>query len=76
MNWAGQIKALVKTFGYHDVIFSLEQSLLYQAYMNTGKKILSGSTNFSQISQNTAKDILNQDAFEKFTDLLMEIQTV
>ncbi|MCX6797249.1 MAG: hypothetical protein NTX98_02105, partial [Candidatus Doudnabacteria bacterium] len=59
----------------HNVIFSLEKSPLFKAYINTGIKVLGSQTGFGQGYGGQTSDILKQEDFEKFTDLLMGLQT-
>lgn len=70
------IKDFIRNFGYHEVLFSLEQSPLFKSYINTGATILSGKAQFSLTDNALAgPGLLKQEDFEKIADLLMEIQT-
>lgn len=68
---------LIQRFGYHETIFSLERSPLYEAYIHTGLKILKDSSTFETLAATkTEMDVvyLSRDDFEGFTDLLRKIQ--
>lgn len=71
------LTTLIEHFGYHETIFSLEHSPLYEAYINTGLKILKDSGSFETlVANNTEIDsvYLSREDFEGFTDLLRKIQ--
>ncbi len=70
-----KIKKLVKMFGYHNVVFNLEKSPLFKAYINTGMQLLNERAD--KVGQAVIKDnFLNKREFEKFVDLLRQIQAV
>ncbi|MBI5530272.1 MAG: hypothetical protein HY918_02105 [Candidatus Doudnabacteria bacterium] len=69
---AKKIKKLYSSHDFHDVIFSLENSELYKNYLKTGTEILTKQTDFENL--NPASGFLDRSQFEKFTDLLREIQ--
>jgi hypothetical protein len=71
---AKKIKPLIRLNGYHNVIFSLEKSPLFKAYIDTGIKVLSQQTGFGKASGGLSTITMKQEDFEKFTDLLMELQ--
>lgn len=66
------IKALIKQYGFHDTRVYLEQSPLYQTYLETGAKVLAGQADFIQ----DWEGLMNQADFEKFADLLIQMHTV
>ncbi len=70
-----KLKNLVLQYDYHQVVFNLEKSPLYKAYLNTGTQILSQKTDFSQLVHKDPQSNLSQETFERFADLLMGIQT-
>ena len=61
------LQTLVNRFGYFKVLLNLEQSQLYQIYIDSGKKMLAetGSDN---------KDLMTKEEFESFSDMLHGIQ--
>jgi len=70
-----KIRALISSFNYHQVMSNLEKSLLYKAYINTGMQILNQKSDFMQLASKSPKEFLNREDFERFADLLIEIQT-
>lgn len=68
------IKQLVKNFGFYEVIFNLEKSPLFQAYLETGLNILNGKANFESAGQPADKKFLSRAQFEQFVDFLRKIQ--
>lgn len=71
-----KIKGLISAKGYFDVIFSLQKSPLYAAYVLTGTEILKNQKSFEDIEQNRdlEKNSMVQNEFEGFTDLLRNLQ--
>lgn len=69
-----KVKPLVKLYGYHSVIFSLEKSPLFKAYINTGIKNLGNNIGLKQETKSQSVNVFGQEDFEKFTDLLMQLQ--
>jgi hypothetical protein len=67
------IKRLAKNFGYYEVIFHLEKSPMYKAYISTGSKLLETSKSLDE-SGSKAHTGLDKQKFEKVADLLREIQ--
>ncbi len=73
-NFVIVIRQLVEKFGYYDVIFSLEKSPLYEAYIKTGTELMNRQQTFETFDSNQSVDkFLNREDFEKFTDLLRQI---
>ncbi|MFA5991568.1 MAG: hypothetical protein WC794_04985 [Candidatus Doudnabacteria bacterium] len=69
------IRHLIEKFGYYDVIFSLEKSPLYLCYLKTGVELMTKQQTFETFDTGQTIDaFLNRDEFEKFTDLLRQIQ--
>ncbi len=69
------IRHLIEKFGYYDVIFSLEKSPLYLSYLKTGVELMTKQQTFETAEPGQTMDaFLNRDEFEKFTDLLRQIQ--
>jgi hypothetical protein len=72
---SGKIKGLLNRYNYHEVMFNLEQSQAYQAYINTGLELLKKQISFDQASQQgTQPGMMDRDQFEKFVDLIRKIQ--
>lgn len=76
-----KLKVLIQKHGYYNVLFNLEKSPLYAAYLNTGMQILSNRSDFEKIQslENSGhlaeRNFLSQSEFENFADLLRRIQT-
>ena len=71
-----KIKDLVYKLGYHDVLFNLEKSNLYQSYIRTGIEILNKQSDFEQLADSDqATKFLTRHQFEEVADLLRMIQT-
>lgn len=64
------IKDYIRSYGYHDAIFKLEKSPLYQAYIQTGLAALSGKK-----PQDKNIVLLTREEFEQVADLLGKIRT-
>lgn len=62
---------LMKIFGYHNFIFSLEKSPLFQSYIHTGIEAFK-KDGFVSSSKNI--EILNREDFENFIDVLRRIK--
>lgn len=74
-DYSRLIKAIIRKTNYHDAISRLEQSPLYQAYINTGLKMLSDRVDSNSDSLLGDPDkLLTKNQFEKFVDLLRQIQ--
>ncbi len=67
-----QLGRLIKQYGFHDVRNYLEQSPLYQVYVDTGAKVLAGQADFVQ----EWEGLMSQEDFETFADLLIQMHTV
>jgi hypothetical protein len=67
-----QIRKFIKTSGYHEVLFNLEKSSLYKAYIETGASVLNDKGDFDGAGQ--TKLPLTRPQFEKFADILRQIQ--
>lgn len=63
------IKQLIRQYGYYETRSYLEQSPLYQAYVDTGAKVLGGQADFVQ----EWEGLMNQPDFEMFADLLIQM---
>lgn len=63
------VKQLIKQYGYYETRSSLEQSPLYQAYVDTGAKVLGGQADFVQ----EWEGLMSQPDFEMFADLLIQM---
>ncbi|GEM_PF-4148724 len=71
------LRVIVRSIGYFDVLFALEQSPLYKTYLYMGNKILEENLAYSQLEimmQTDGKNYLTKPEFEKFTDILRKIQ--
>ena len=79
-QFVSKTKALMNDFGYHSVMFNLEKSPLYQAYLETGTQLLKDNSAFEKLTDQSSlghlgeKRYLTREEFEDFADLLMEIQ--
>lgn len=72
-NLAPTLKQMVASSNYFEVLFYLEKSSLYQAYLQTGREALSGNaTTFNAAAG--GKNLLTKAEFEAFSDLLKSIQ--
>lgn len=69
-----KIRILISKSGYHTVLFNLEQSSVFKAYLKTGFEILNNQATFEQMQLKTGSDYLNRRSFEAFADLLRQIQ--
>ncbi len=66
-----KMRNLMGRLGYHEVLFSLEKSALYKAYMNTGIQKLKEDAG----ADAPAGSRLDQKDFERFADLLIVLQS-
>jgi len=66
------LRQFIKQYGYYDTRSFLEQSPLYQTYVDTGVKVLGGQADFVQ----EWEGLMSQEDFEKFADLLIQMHTV
>lgn len=69
-----KIKLIVQKSGYHTALFSIEKSPLYKAYIQTGSEILDNKASFDSQDKESSENYLNRQIFEKFADLLRQIQ--
>ncbi|HVY67967.1 MAG TPA: hypothetical protein VHA30_03695 [Patescibacteria group bacterium] len=70
------LRGLIKQFGYHDVMFSLEKSPLYKAYVDTGLTILKNQTDFAELAKQAPgfRDMyLMREDFESLADVLRQL---
>jgi hypothetical protein len=70
---AETLKQMVARSNYFEVLFYLEKSPLYQAYLETGREALSDSSSAFP-SGKEGKNFLTKGEFEAFSDLLKSIQ--
>lgn len=71
------IKNLINKYGYHEVIFNIEKSPVYQNYINTGLELLTKQVDFENFkidSNQNSNSYLSRRQFENVTDLLRQIQ--
>ena len=74
-GFVNKIRQLISKFGYFQVVFNIEESPAYKAYIATGLKLLTDGNNFSQLEQaGEIEKFLDKDSFEKFADILAKIQ--
>lgn len=73
-DMAEKVKKLRHKYGYHDVVFNLEQSPAFKAYLDTGTQLLSKQTSFGELLTEKGSKYLSKEEFEKFADLLRMIQ--
>ena len=72
---AQKIRPLAQKFGYFDVVFNLEKSPIFKAYITTGQKLLTDQVDFTELQMKSRPgEYLGRTEFEKFADLLMKIQ--
>jgi len=64
-------KKLISNYGYHEVVFSIEKSPLYKSYLDTGIYALTDKTS---PQDKAVGKLLTHPQFEKFMDMLREIQ--
>lgn len=69
-----QLRAISGTLGYYDVMFSLEKSPLFKAYINTGQQLLKDQLSFEK-QPPAAKGLLSKRDFEQFADLLIVVRS-
>ena len=69
-NLIPALKKMVLSAGYHKLIYALEKSPLFQAYINTGLSALGGKLGISTSS----KEDLSREQFEQFVDVLRAIK--
>ena len=69
-----KLRSLIANFGYHTIIFSLEQSPLYKTYITTGVELLQEGQGFDGSEAPGLEAHLDKRDFENFTDLLRQIQ--
>lgn len=73
---ADNIREVMKKYSYHDALFNLEKSELYKIYLATGLKMLQEQINFEELATRPRSEAyLDREEFEKFADLLREIQS-
>ncbi len=65
-----RLKELVASHGYHEVLFNLQKSPVYNNYIDSGLKSLESGKSFVGLGE----DYMNKKQFEDFTDLLRELQ--
>lgn len=65
-----KIKDFTGLYGYHETLFNLEKSPLYQAYIKSGSQALAQASGFEHLGPGC----LTRQQFEKFVDLLRQIQ--
>lgn len=68
------IKNLILKNGYHPVIFNIEKSPLYKAYIKTGVAILNNQITFALLEEKKSEGYLIKKNFEECADLLRQIQ--
>lgn len=77
-NLLVKFSALIKKFGYHEVIFNFEKSPLFGNYVDTGLFILEKQTNFedasTKIQAQNNKVFLTRQEFERVSDILRDIK--
>ncbi|HYV33968.1 MAG TPA: hypothetical protein VE973_03935, partial [Candidatus Limnocylindria bacterium] len=70
-----KIKNLIAKYGYHEVVFNVEKSPLYQNYIKTGSELLSNDNSFEKMENEPSLERhLSREQFEKLTDLLSQMQ--
>src|SRR5581483_6688415 len=67
-----KVKLLSQKFGYHQVIFNLEKSPLYVAYIQAGLEFLSQQPG---AADKPASNGVSKEQFESMADLLTQIQS-
>ncbi len=72
-SMVAKIKQLIGRYGYFEAVFNIEKSKIYEDYINTGAKLLTGQSDFETLAEQ-GEDYLTREQFEKFTDLLAKIQ--
>jgi hypothetical protein len=71
-----KVRKLRDQFGYFDVVMNLEKSPAYKIYIATGLKLLTDQISFEQLADMPKTEpYMERREFEKFTDLLVKIQT-
>lgn len=72
LAFINRLKKIVAKRGYYEVIFNLQKSPLYSAYIDSGLKSLAAAAgqNFEALGEN----YMSKKQFEDFTDLLRELQ--
>lgn len=70
-----KLSVLVKSKGYFSVLFVLEKSPLYAAYVHTGMKLIEMNMGFEQFQeqQSPTPTYLNRAEFESFADMLRNL---
>lgn len=73
--FVAKVKSLIAKYGYHEVVFNLEQSPLFKNYIVTGNQLLSQQITFEKLAAlPQGQNYLTRQQFEKVTDLLTKIQ--
>ncbi len=67
-----QLRDLVRMYGYHKVVFSLEKSPAYKSYINTGLAALSGKYDFGP--NGSGGKYMSREEFESFVDVLRKMK--
>jgi hypothetical protein len=73
---AANIREVMEKYSYHEALFNIEKSELYKIYIATGLKLLQEQINFEELATRPrAEAYLDREEFEKFADLLRQIQS-
>lgn len=75
-DFIAKLRHLAAKFGYFEVIFHLEKSPLFKAYLNTGLKLLSSKGTFEDLENAEEDGYFSKESFEMFVDMLSKIQWV
>lgn len=69
-----RLVSLAKRHGYFEVLFAIEQSPLYEAYVATGKKLIGEQKNFEQaVEDDLLGNLLTRAEFESVADMLRRL---
>ena len=71
-----KIQQLIQAHGYHEVMFGLERSPIYKSYVDTGVRLLREGGSFESFEGTSGghTQYLTRQEFERFTDMLRQIQ--
>lgn len=63
------LRQLLPSYSYHDVMFAVEQSPVYQLFLLTGNKLLQSGTPVTILPESDSESMLSQEEFGFLTEL-------
>jgi hypothetical protein len=65
---------LLSNYSYHDVVFALEQSPVYQLFLLTGSKLLTTGNPVTLLPETSSESVLSQEEFTFLTELPWQLR--